>query len=68
MGLSFDAKIEIAWIVKKGDAIVYRRSIITSSQQTRSGLMAADRLRSAINGAIRENIRLALTDISRLKL
>lgn len=68
MGLSFDAKMEIAWIVKKGDAVVYRRSIITSSQQTRSGLMAADRLRSAINGAIRENIRLALTDISRLKL
>lgn len=66
--ITFDSNVEIAWSLKHKDRVVFRRSYITNSMQTRDSFMGADRALSARNVAIRENIKLALYDISKLKL
>lgn len=68
MALSFDATVEVAWTLKQNGQVIYRRSFTTSSSQVRVSFAAADRAKSAINAAVKENIALALTDISRQKL
>ena len=68
MALSFDATVEVAWTLKQNGQVIYRRSFTTSSSQVRVSFAAADRAKSAINAAVKENIALALTDIARQKL
>ncbi|WP_291937423.1 hypothetical protein [Campylobacter sp.] len=66
--INFDATVEVAWTLKQNGRVIYRRSFTTSSSQIRTSFAAIDRAKSAINAAVKENIALALTDISRQKL
>lgn len=65
VGLTFDARVEIAWNLKRNNEILYRKSFVTYVDQTNSDFSALSRLRSAVVEAIKQNIYLALTDISR---
>lgn len=62
---TFDAKVEIAWSLIRNNKVIYRRSFATMSNETSSNFVGAQRLRSAVVEAIKQNISMALTDISR---
>lgn len=71
MGFSFTVKTDIAWKLRKiaGDQIVWRK-VIQSEHTTGAGEAFAGvvRLRMATEGAIKNNIELALKDIATLTL
>lgn len=70
-GLSFTVKMEAGWMLRRADtgAVVWQESILSSHTATTSDAFAAvKRLRLATEGAAKENIRLGLDKISRLKL
>ncbi|CZE47477.1 hypothetical protein [Campylobacter geochelonis] len=64
----FNSEVEIAWIVKKDNKIVYKRSFITTAIQSKDSFAGITRAASAISEATKKNIELALEDISRLNL
>ncbi len=70
-GASFTVRMEAAWSLsnqKTGEVVM--REPITSSYTATMGqaLVAVTRLRLAVEGAVRENIKEGLTKISRLQL
>lgn len=71
MGFSFTVKTDLAWKLRKvdGDKIVWRK-VIQSEHTTGAGeaFAGVTRLRMATEGAIRNNIELALKDIATLEL
>lgn len=69
-GVDFTVNMEAAWSLKdQSNKIIMRKSIKSSHTATFGDAFAAQvRIRLAMEGAIRENIRLGLLDISTLKL
>jgi DNA-binding protein Fis len=70
LGLDFTVNMEATWSLKdQANKIIMRKSIQSSHTATiGDALIGQIRLRLAMEGAIRENIRLGLLDISTLKL
>jgi hypothetical protein len=70
-GASFTVKMEAAWsLSEQGTNKVVMRDSIQSHYTATMGqaLIAATRLRLAVEGAVRENIKSGLTNISKLQL
>ena len=70
-GLTFTVQMEAAWslIDLKDNSVVMRETINSSHTASFSDAFAAvTRLKMAVEGAVKENIRLGLTKISQLEL
>ena len=70
-GLTFTVQMEAAWsLIDLNDNSVVMRETINSSHTTSfsEAFAAVTRLKMAVEGAVKENIRLALTKISQLEL
>lgn len=70
-GASFTVRMEAAWSLseQKTKQVVMRESITSSYTATMGqALVAVTRLRLAVEGAVRENIKQGLTKISQLQL
>lgn len=71
VGLTMETSLEISWLLTSGDAekILYRRSIRTSDKKTiGDAFVGATRARMAFESAMRENIRIAIEDMEKVKL
>jgi len=64
-GFSVTTEIEVAYVLRRADSIVWRDSIRSSHlTQTGEALLGEFRMRKSTEGAVRENIRLAISTMS----
>lgn len=68
-GFDITSSIEIAWILKKENNLIWKKSIYTSSSKGIADIHSFDkRITIALEEATRDNIEIALKEISILKL
>lgn len=66
MGRNYDTSLEIAWVLRKQNNVLLRKSITTTAFDTSSAFSAVSHLRAAIISAFRENIVVALKEVEQL--